>query len=146
MCHAELELADRAPDADHQARVGSGFARGRGGSCDQRETAEERANADPETYRILVLPGVSGRSNFRAGMTPAPAGPPPILTERLELVAMSAAFIEALLAGRRTEAAALAAIRIPDGWRTTTMPGSQWDEEDGEGVVFELETRGIAQE
>ena len=41
---------------------------------------------------------------------------PPIATERLELVSMSSAFIEALLAGRRAEAEAIAGLTLPGGW------------------------------
>ena len=41
---------------------------------------------------------------------------PRIATERLELVSMSPTFIEALLAGRRAEAEAIAGLTLPDGW------------------------------
>ena len=39
-----------------------------------------------------------------------------IRTERLELVSMSPAFIEALLAGRRSEAETIAGLTLPGGW------------------------------
>ena len=45
-------------------------------------------------------------------MTP----PAPIRSERLELVALSAPFLEALLAGRVADAGAVAGIAIPAGW------------------------------
>lgn len=41
---------------------------------------------------------------------------PPVRTGRLDLVSISPDAIEALLAGRRDEAAAILACRIPDGW------------------------------
>src|SRR3990172_9744213 len=40
----------------------------------------------------------------------------PIATERLELVSMSPAFIEALLAGQRAGAEAAAGLTLPEGW------------------------------
>jgi ribosomal-protein-alanine N-acetyltransferase len=40
----------------------------------------------------------------------------PIVTERLELVSLSSAFLRALLGGRRDEAARLAGLALPDGW------------------------------
>jgi len=40
----------------------------------------------------------------------------PILTGHLELVAMSPALIEALLAGQRAETEAAAGFKLPDGW------------------------------
>ena len=40
----------------------------------------------------------------------------PITAERIELVGMTARFLEAVLAGRRSEAEAEAGIAIPDGW------------------------------
>jgi RimJ/RimL family protein N-acetyltransferase len=42
--------------------------------------------------------------------------PEPIHAERVELVSMSAAFIDALLEGRRADAEALAGFAVPDGW------------------------------
>jgi RimJ/RimL family protein N-acetyltransferase len=41
---------------------------------------------------------------------------PPILSERLELVSMSPDFMEAVLDGRHTEAAALLGLQTPEGW------------------------------
>jgi ribosomal-protein-alanine N-acetyltransferase len=48
---------------------------------------------------------------------------PPIASERLDLVPMSAAFIEALLAGRRSETGSLAGLAVPAGWPDTHDAG-----------------------
>ena len=41
---------------------------------------------------------------------------PPITTRRLELVSISPTFVEALLAGQRAEAEAIAGFKLADGW------------------------------
>ena len=41
---------------------------------------------------------------------------PSIVTQRLELVLLTPDVLDALVAGRREEAGALAGIRVPDGW------------------------------
>ena len=42
--------------------------------------------------------------------------PEPIVTERLELVPLSLAAMEALLDGRRSEAASVSGVGVPEGW------------------------------
>src|SRR3972149_627294 len=54
---------------------------------------------------------------------------PPITTRRLELVSISPTFVEALLAGQRAEAEAIAGFKLADGW-----PGPHAERGPREGV------------